>query len=78
MKTEALKRLTRDDTEHCFEYYLADEVDAALLAEKLASAQRTWVGLTPQDYADIFKVARTGEHAVQLAEKILRENNVEK
>ena len=40
------------------------------------TAQRTWVGLTPQDYTDIFKVARTGENAIQLAEKILRENNV--
>ena len=29
-KTEALKRLTRDDTEHGVEYYRADEVDAIL------------------------------------------------
>jgi len=51
-----------------------DDIDVV----DLAPPPREWIGLTPQDYADIFKVARTGEHAVQLAEKILRENNVEK
>ena len=37
--------------------------------------QRTWVGLTDEDYNDIFKKARTGEHAVQLAEARLKEKN---
>jgi len=35
MSKEAIKRLTRDDTEHGVEYYRADEVDA-LLAEQPA------------------------------------------
>jgi hypothetical protein len=37
--------------------------------------QRTWVGLTSEDYNGIFEKARTGEHAVQLAEAKLRGNN---
>ena len=37
--------------------------------------QRTWVGLTPENYNWIFEQARTGEHAVQLAEAILKEGN---
>lgn len=37
--------------------------------------QRPWVGLTDEDYNDIFKKARTGEHAVQLAEARLKEKN---
>ena len=37
--------------------------------------QRTWVGLTPQDYNEIFAKARSGEHAVQLAEAKLKEKN---
>jgi hypothetical protein len=37
--------------------------------------QRTWVGLTSEDYNEIFEKARTGEHAVQLAEAKLRGNN---
>jgi len=39
------------------------------------SQQRTWVGLTSEDYNEIFEKARTGEHAVQLAEAKLRGNN---
>lgn len=38
MSKEAMKRLTRDDTEHGVEYYRADEVDA-LLAEQPAQQQ---------------------------------------
>ena len=37
--------------------------------------QHTWVGLTSEDYNEIFEKARTGEHAVQLAETRLKENN---
>lgn len=37
--------------------------------------QRTWIGLTSEDYNEIFEKARTGEHAVQLAEIKLREKN---
>ena len=37
--------------------------------------ERPWVGLTPEDYNEIFKQARTGEHAVQLAEAKLKEKN---
>jgi len=40
-----------------------------------SSPQRTWVGLTSEDYNEIFEKARTGEHAVQLAEAKLRGNN---
>jgi hypothetical protein len=39
------------------------------------SQQRTWVGLTSEDYNEIFEKARTGEHAVQLAEAKLKEKN---
>lgn len=38
MSKEAMKRLTRDDTEHGVEYYRADEVDA-LLAEQTAQQE---------------------------------------
>ena len=34
-----------------------------------------WVGLTSEDYNEIFEKARTGEHAVQLAEAKLKEKN---
>jgi hypothetical protein len=37
--------------------------------------QRTWVGLTSEDYNEIFEKARTGEHAVQLAEARLKDLN---
>jgi hypothetical protein len=37
--------------------------------------QRTWVGLTNKDYNEIFEKARSGEHAVQLAEAKLKEKN---
>ena len=37
--------------------------------------QRTWVGLTSEDYNEIFEKARTGEHAVKLAENKLKEKN---
>ena len=37
--------------------------------------QRTWVGLTGKDYNEIFEKARSGEHAVQLAEAKLKEKN---
>jgi hypothetical protein len=40
------------------------------------SPQRTWVDLTPQDLNKIFEVARTGEHAVNLAlDKVKEKNN---
>jgi len=55
------------------------KINAELRAEierlKSAPPQRTWVGLTNEDYNDIFKKARTGEHAVQLAEARLKEKN---
>ena len=38
-------------------------------------AERGWVGLTSEDYNEIFEKARTGEHAVQLAEIKLRDQN---
>jgi hypothetical protein len=41
----------------------------------LLKAQRTWVGLTQQDYNEIFAQARNGENAVQLAEAKLKEKN---
>jgi hypothetical protein len=37
--------------------------------------QRTWAGLTGEDYKEIFEKARSGEHAVQLAEEQLKKNN---
>ena len=40
------------------------------------SPQRTWVDLTPQDLNDIFKISHTGEGAVYLALKIIREKNL--
>jgi hypothetical protein len=40
-----------------------------------APQQRTWVGLKSEDYNEIFEKARTGEHAVQLAEAKLKEKN---
>jgi len=43
--------------------------------KKSTPPQRIWVGLTNEDYNDIFKKARTGEHAVQLAEARLKEKN---
>jgi hypothetical protein len=39
------------------------------------AAQRPWVGLTPQDLNEIFAVAMTGEHAVNLAADKLKEKN---
>jgi phage gpG-like protein len=50
----------------------------ALLVSKDLVAQwpqRPWVGLTSEDYNEIFEKAQTGEHAVQLAEARLRGNN---
>lgn len=41
-----------------------------------APPQRTWVDLTPQDLNDIFKISHTGEGAVYLALKIIREKNL--
>lgn len=41
----------------------------------LEPQQRTWVGLTSEDYNEIFKEARSGEHAVQLAEARLKGKN---
>lgn len=38
-------------------------------------AQRTWVNLTPQNLNEIFKVANTGEGAVHLALKLIKEKN---
>ena len=38
-------------------------------------AQRPWVDLTPKDLNEIFAVARTGEHAVNLAADKLKEKN---
>jgi hypothetical protein len=40
-----------------------------------APPQRTWVDLTPQDLNDIFKISHTGEGAVYLALKIIKEKN---
>ena len=37
--------------------------------------QRPWVGLTLQDLNEIFAVAMTGEHAVNLAADKLKEKN---
>jgi hypothetical protein len=38
-------------------------------------AQRTWVDLTPQDYAEIFRTARNVDHAARLATAKLKEKN---
>ena len=38
-------------------------------------AQRTWVNLTQQNLNEIFKVANTGEGAVHLALKLIKEKN---
>jgi hypothetical protein len=38
--------------------------------------KKPWVGLTRQDYNEIFAQARNGEHAVQLAEAKLKEKNI--
>jgi hypothetical protein len=47
-----------------------------VLSDKIAEReQHTWVGLTSEDYNEIFEKARTGEHAVQLAEAKLKEKN---
>ena len=43
--------------------------------KKRLEEKRPWVGLTSEDYSDIFKKARTGEHAVQLTEAKLKEKN---
>jgi hypothetical protein len=40
-----------------------------------APPQRLWVGLTSKDLNEIFAVARTGEHAVNLAADKLKEKN---
>jgi hypothetical protein len=41
---------------------------------EMVLAQRQWVGLTQEDYKDIFK-AQTCERVVQLAEAKLKEKN---
>ena len=43
--------------------------------EVFPPAQRTWVDLTPQNLNEIFKVANTGEGAVHLALKLIKEKN---
>ena len=48
---------------------------SAALDSLCAPQQRTWVELTSEDYNKIFKQARTGEHAVQLAAAMLKEKN---
>ena len=40
-----------------------------------ARPQRTWVDLTPQALNEIFKVSNTGESAVLLALKKIKEKN---
>ena len=37
--------------------------------------QRTWVDLTPQDYAEIFRTARSVDYAARLAAAKLKEKN---
>jgi len=39
------------------------------------STKRPWVDLTPQDLNEVFKNANTGEGAVYLALKIIKEKN---
>jgi len=36
---------------------------------------RTWVDLTPQDYAEIFRTARSVDYAARLAATKLKEKN---
>jgi len=62
-----MKRFTRDDTEHGKEYYLASDVDAALVA------QRTWVGLN--GYQQKKLMAMTAREAVFATEAKLKELN---
>ena len=50
--------------------WLIDAVNNATTPPK-----RTWVDLTPQDLNDIFKISHTGEGAVYLALKIIKEKN---
>jgi hypothetical protein len=40
-----------------------------------AKIQRTWVDLTPQDYAEIFRTARSVDYAARLAATKLKEKN---
>ena len=51
--------------------WLIDAVNNATTPPKC-----TWVDLTPQDLNDIFKISHTGEGAVYLALKIIREKNL--
>jgi hypothetical protein len=39
------------------------------------TVKREWVGLMAEDYNEIFKQARSGEHAVQLAAAKLKDKN---
>lgn len=59
MSKEAMKRITRDDTEHGVEYYRADEVDA-LLAEQPAPVREDW-GPGPHEYHSL-----PAQHAVSV------------
>ena len=40
-----------------------------------APPQRTWVDMTPQDYAEIFRTARSVDYAARLAAAKLKELN---
>jgi len=48
-----------------------EELDALCQAK----LQRTWVDLTPQDYAEIFRTARSVDYAARLAATKLKEKN---
>ena len=62
-----------------------EDIDESLMLGWFANAmmamhdhlksQRTWVDLTPQDYAEIFRTARSVDYAARLAATKLKELN---
>jgi len=55
-----------------------ESVRAAMLREEdddIQDYKRPWVDLTPQDYAEIFRTARSVDYAARLAAAKLKEKN---
>ena len=54
-----------------------EQVKAHIQAAMMSTTppQRTWVDLTPQDYAEIFRTARSVDYAARLAAAKLKEKN---
>ena len=65
MSKEAMKRITRDDTEHGVEYYRADEVDALLAEQPPQRQQRkpfAWANADDLSADTAFRWCEIGDH----------------